>query len=148
MSRYNKVLIAIDTSEEAAQVLDVAKDYLDGATDYAIVSVILGVGALYPGIEPGPGMSQPLVAVDEQLVANSRETIMERVAAGSLDTNRVRILRGHAGDELCAYADSEGFDLIIIGSHTRGPFRRMLGSTAAGVLHGAHCDVVLVRMKD
>ena len=147
MSRYKKVLIAIDTSAEAGQVIDVAKDYLDGTNDYAVVSVILGVGALYPGVEPGPGLAQPLVAVDEHLVESSRQAVIERASSAELDGSKVKILRGHAADELCAYAHAEDFDLIVIGSHTRGPFRRMLGSTAAGVLHGEHCDVVLVRMK-
>ena len=147
MNRYKKVLVAIDTSQEASQVLDVAKDYITDANDYAVVSVILGVGALYPGVEPGPGLAQPLVAVDEHLVESSRATIAERVSDAGLDGDRVTILRGHAADEICVYADAQACDLVGIGSHTRGPFRRMLGSTAAGVLHGAHCDVVLVRMK-
>ena len=36
-------------------------------------------------------------------------------------------------------------DLIIIGSHSKTGFSHILGSTANGVLHTAHCDVLTLR---
>ena len=38
-------------------------------------------------------------------------------------------------------------DLIIVGSHGRHGVRLLLGSTANAVIHGAHCDVLAVRVK-
>ncbi len=45
-------------------------------------------------------------------------------------------------------AEELAVDLIIVGSHGRHGVQRLLGSTAASVLHGAKCDVLTVRYKD
>ena len=37
-------------------------------------------------------------------------------------------------------------DLIVVGSHGRHGLALLLGSTASGVLHGAPCDVLAVRV--
>ena len=39
-------------------------------------------------------------------------------------------------------------DLIIVGSHGRHGIQLLLGSTANGVIHHAHCDVLAVRIAD
>jgi nucleotide-binding universal stress UspA family protein len=44
------------------------------------------------------------------------------------------------------YAESEGVDLIVMGTRGRSSFKRiLLGSVAAGVLSYAHCPVMTVR---
>jgi nucleotide-binding universal stress UspA family protein len=44
------------------------------------------------------------------------------------------------------YAESEGVDLIVMGTRGRSGFKRiLLGSVAAGVLSHAHCPVLTVR---
>ena len=45
-------------------------------------------------------------------------------------------------------ANAKGADLIIVGSHGRHGLALLLGSTANGVLHGATCDVLAVRVGD
>jgi universal stress protein A len=37
-------------------------------------------------------------------------------------------------------------DLVVVGSHGRHGLSLLLGSTANGVLHGAGCDVLAVRV--
>ena len=39
-----------------------------------------------------------------------------------------------------------GVDLIVVGSHGRHGFALLLGSTSTGVLRGAQCDVLAVRV--
>jgi nucleotide-binding universal stress UspA family protein len=44
------------------------------------------------------------------------------------------------------FADEENFDMIVIGTRGLGGFRKLLlGSVATGVLHYAHCSVLVVR---
>ena len=44
------------------------------------------------------------------------------------------------------YAESEGVDLIVMGTRGRSGFKRiLLGSVASGVLSYAHCPVLTVR---
>ena len=48
--------------------------------------------------------------------------------------------------QLGGVADEAGADLIVVGSHGRHGLALLLGSTANGVLHGAMCDVLAVRV--
>ncbi|BBI62758.1 hypothetical protein HSBAA_40640 [Vreelandella sulfidaeris] len=48
--------------------------------------------------------------------------------------------------EIHRFAEEHGVDLIVVGSHGRHGFALLLGSTSTGVLHGAQCDVLAVRV--
>jgi len=50
--------------------------------------------------------------------------------------------------EIHTLANEIGADLIVVGSHGRHGLALLLGSTANGVLHGAPCDVLAVRVGD
>jgi len=56
------------------------------------------------------------------------------------------VLHGSPKSVIPAYARTRGVDLIIVGSHGRGGVRRLLGSVADAVSHGANCDVLTVRI--
>ncbi|MFW5825636.1 MAG: universal stress protein, partial [Marinobacter sp.] len=43
-------------------------------------------------------------------------------------------------------SEDKDVDLVVVGSHGRKGFQLLLGSTANGVLHGARCDVLAVRI--
>jgi nucleotide-binding universal stress UspA family protein len=58
-------------------------------------------------------------------------------------TRRVRT--GYAREEILAAIQESHADLAVIGTHGRSGFERlMLGSVAAGVLHGARCNLLVV----
>ena len=48
--------------------------------------------------------------------------------------------------EIVDYARENNIDLIVVGTHGRHGLAALLGSVANGVLHGAPCDVLAVRM--
>ncbi|MBO6940037.1 MAG: universal stress protein [Deltaproteobacteria bacterium] len=49
-------------------------------------------------------------------------------------------------EALCAFADGQGADLIVVGAHRRsGLGRILLGSVAESVVRRAPCDVLVVR---
>jgi universal stress protein A len=54
---------------------------------------------------------------------------------------------GSAKREITRVAAEQQVDLIVVGSHGRHGLGAILGSTADGVLHHAHCDVLAVRIK-
>ncbi len=55
-------------------------------------------------------------------------------------------LEGGAADSLCRFAAKEGADLISVGSHGRSWITRaFIGSTAATLLSGAPCDVLVAK---
>jgi len=49
--------------------------------------------------------------------------------------------------EIHRLAKDQGLDLIVVGSHGRHGLSLLLGSTSTGVLHGAKCDVLAVRIQ-
>ncbi|HMB90483.1 MAG TPA: universal stress protein [Rhodothermales bacterium] len=52
-----------------------------------------------------------------------------------------------AGPVILEYAESEGIDIIVMGTHGRRGIRHLLlGSVAEEVIHKASCDVLSVRM--
>jgi len=61
---------------------------------------------------------------------------------------RVVLDSGSAKREIVNIAHEMGADLIVIGSHGRHGMAAWLGSTAAGVMHRATCDVLTVRAPE
>jgi len=54
--------------------------------------------------------------------------------------------RGEPAREIIAYAEEIGADFIVIGTRGRGGVKSLLlGSTSHSVIHGAPCDVIVVR---
>ncbi|BBI51861.1 hypothetical protein HORIV_42820 [Vreelandella olivaria] len=53
---------------------------------------------------------------------------------------------GMPDTEIHRFAEEHDVDLIVVGSHGRHGFALLLGSTSTGVLHGAQCDVLAVRV--
>lgn len=58
------------------------------------------------------------------------------------------IATGSAKHLIVDEAKERDVDLIVVGSHGRHGVRLLLGSTANAVIHGAHCDVLAVRLDD
>src|SRR6185295_6495499 len=56
------------------------------------------------------------------------------------------IWEGEPGSSVIDAAEAEGADLIVVGSHNRGPLgRRVLGSVSSYVVRHARGQVVIVR---
>ena len=58
------------------------------------------------------------------------------------------LVRGFADETIVRYAESVGAELVVVGTHGRSGFARlMLGSTAASVVERAPCSVLVVRLE-
>jgi nucleotide-binding universal stress UspA family protein len=58
---------------------------------------------------------------------------------------RVQVEVGVPWRTLCAFAESDGAELIVIGSHGYSGIDRLIGTTAAKVVNHAHCSVLVER---
>ena len=56
-----------------------------------------------------------------------------------------RVLCGAPDQQIIELAREWGADLIVVGSHGRGFWGRLLGSVSTGVVHHAPCSVLVVR---
>jgi nucleotide-binding universal stress UspA family protein len=55
------------------------------------------------------------------------------------------VLRGAPDQQIIEKAKEWGANLIVVGSHGRGFWGRLLGSVSNGVIHHAPCSVLVVR---
>ncbi|MBV9214654.1 MAG: universal stress protein [Acidobacteria bacterium] len=86
-------------------------------------------------------------AVEKQaqnFVADTAKIIREKLKSDSLRIS-AEVVRGAPDRELVEIAESWGADLIVVGSHGRGFWGRLLGSVSDGVVHHAPCSVLVVR---
>ncbi len=144
MSTYQKILLALDLSNESEQLKNKAQQIAkeNNAALY-VVHVIEPLSFAYGGDIP-----MDLTSIQEQLDEHARQKLkkycdsLEHPVAGQL------IITGNTETEIHRLADEHGIDLIIVGSHGRHGISLLLGSTANGVLHGAKCDVLAIRIQN
>ena len=55
---------------------------------------------------------------------------------------------GSIKNEVLKVAQENDIDLIVTGSHGKHGLALLLGSTADAILHGAKCDILIVRPID
>ncbi|MGV3721130.1 MAG: universal stress protein [Actinomycetota bacterium] len=97
-------------------------------------------------------VSPPLADAPTTLADLQRDTVQQRLSAladtfTAAGVTAVTEMRGcDAVDGLLATARDEGADLLVIGSHSRGPVERFfLGSTSETVAQQAGCSVLVVK---
>jgi nucleotide-binding universal stress UspA family protein len=75
--------------------------------------------------------------------------IQQELEARGIGAMPIDIHFGSPGPIICEYAERIRADLVVIGSHGRTGFRRMLmGSVAETVVRHAPCSVIVVREKE
>lgn len=143
MAAYQKMLVAIDLTEEAPQVLDKAMEIsrVHGA-DVTVVHVVEPVGYAYGGDIP-----MDLTELQDQLDKAARDQLRSYGEKHGIEAGNQLVLVGRPESEIHRLSEELGIDLIVVGSHARKGFQLLLGSTANGVLHGAVCDVLAVRIE-
>jgi nucleotide-binding universal stress UspA family protein len=88
--------------------------------------------------------------LDEKTVKagfDSAKSVLVKKAAAVPNVTPVMV-SGHSARTIIDYANSNGFDCIVIGSHKPGLRDYFLGSTAARVVRHASCDVHVHRHTD
>lgn len=86
-------------------------------------------------------------AVREQagsFVDDVKESIQKKFPVAGLAVS-TEVLRGAPDQQIVEKAKDWNADLIVVGSHGRGFWGRLLGSVSTGVIHHAPCSVLVVR---
>ena len=142
MSTYKKMLVAIDLTEEAPQVLNKAKAMCDAqGAELLLVHVVEPVGYAYGGDIP-----MDLSELQDQLDKAAREQLGKYGDEYGIAAANQVVTVGRPESEIHRLAKEHNVVLVIVGSHGRKGFQLLLGSTANGVLHGTECDVLAIRI--
>jgi nucleotide-binding universal stress UspA family protein len=138
---YDDIIVPTDGGEQMDAVIDAAVDIATqrGARIHALSVIDRGV---FLTLEEGL-----TDAVDEELTANAEravEAVTDAASAADL-TNEGVVRRGRPGEEIIAYADEIGADLIVMGSRgADGHERRMLGSVSQDVITETDCQTLVI----
>lgn len=145
MAIYRHILLAVDFAPDSEVVIQRARELaqLHGAR-LSLVHV-----TEYVPVD----MANELVLPQEmeldqelnELAVKRLAEVGERIGIAAADQH---VLQGNTRGEIQRLAEETKTDLIVLGSHGRQGIQRLLGSTANGVLHGAPCDVLAVRIRD
>ncbi|MFT3931467.1 MAG: universal stress protein [Spongiibacteraceae bacterium] len=142
MGDYNKVLAAIDLSEEASEVAAKAARFAAAnQADLHLVHVIEPLSFAYGGDIP-----IDFSTIQEEIQRQAETQLRGLCSKLNISAEHLHIVLGRPENEIHALAEKLHADLIIVGSHGRHGLALILGSTANGVLHGAKCDVLAMRV--
>lgn len=142
MIALEKILVPIDFSEHSEKVVRAAAELAKkfGAELHLFHAVETAPMAY------GEGPYFPPEAAEEMEAAAVKQ--LEEFKVDFADGIQVirKVAQGHPFLEIVTYAKDNETDLIVIGTHGRGPIAHMLmGSVAEKVVRKAPCSVLVVR---
>ena len=143
MAGYQKILILLDLSEDSQRVVMAAQNL---AAHSNAAMVLLHVVEFVP-VEPMGESLMPTMQIEEELIARSHSQLNELAAKMGLSGPTLRVEAGNTKAEILRVAKEENVDLIVVGSRERHGLAILLNFTEDSVLHGAHCDVLAVRLR-
>lgn len=144
MSIYSRILLALDLSEESEQLASKTAEMATAfGAELSLIHVVEPLSFAYGGDVP-----MDLTTIQEQLDEHARTKLDQYAEKIGYPINRKIIVTGHTETEIHRAAEELNADLVILGSHGRHGLALLLGSTANGVLHGAKCDVLAIRVKE
>jgi nucleotide-binding universal stress UspA family protein len=144
MAAYDRILVPTDGSDGVERAIDhaVEEAAIHGATIHGLY--VLSTDA-YAGLamESSWESVEGLLREDaEAAVARIHELAGERDSSVGVET---AVVEGKPSREIVRYAENEGCDLIVMGTHGRGGIDRLLlGSVAESVIRASSVPVTTV----
>lgn len=146
MNLFQNVLLPTDFSPLAARAAGYARSLVEHhAGTLHIVHVASDLAAL-PAV---PEAGHVIPTTDAHAHVSSSEKTLEQFIAdhlpGSTFPIHTSVLQGPPADKITEYAQQQGIDAIVIGTHAAGMLARIvLGSVSKAVLENASCPVLMV----
>jgi len=139
---YRHILVAVDLTKDSHKVLEraVGISERNQSAKISIMHTLEPLGFAYGGDIP-----MDLTSIQDQLDEHAKKRLDE-IAAPHISQADQHVVVGMPDTEIHRFAEEHDVDLIVVGSHGRHGFALLLGSTSTGVLHGAQCDVLAVRV--
>lgn len=139
---YHTVLAAIDCSDDSQKILERASALCTGGGgNLHILHVIEPLALAY-----GADVPMDVTELQASLVSQARESASQYAQAFDVPEKQIHVELGSIEKTIQDKADEVGADLIVIGSHTRSGLALLFGSTARGLVPGAHCDVLAIKV--
>jgi nucleotide-binding universal stress UspA family protein len=138
---FERILVAIDGSAASEKALAAAVDL---ALHYRAELTALGVVEL-PAVAGVVGEIEALREGTEGHFRQLGQAAVEYARSRGMALRSV-VVRGHPADAIVRYAESEKFNLVVLGQHGHSRITRFfLGSTTDRVSEHAPCTVMIVK---
>ncbi len=140
---YKKMLVPLDGSDLAEQVLVYAKEFA-GRTDLDVTLLHVCSKEQYESLP----MHRAYVERVADRLRGQSEDVKAKISGrqGKMPQIVGRVAVGYAAEEILRYADQDKVDIILMATHGRsGITRWVLGSVADKVLRASKIPVLLVR---
>jgi universal stress protein A len=142
MSDYQTILVTVDLSEDSTRIVQRARAIADNAgAQLHVIHVIEPLSFAYGGDIP-----MDFSGIQDEIYQQANQQLQRFAESSGIDDQHRHIVMGRPEVEIHAKAEEVSADLIVVGSHGRHGLALLMGSTANGVLHGAKCDVLAVRV--
>ena len=142
MSNYTKILVAVDLSDDSTDVIQRALAIAaNNSAQLHVIHVIEPLSFAYGGDIP-----MDFSGIQDEIQQQASLQLKRFGEKHGIAEDNQHIVLGRPEVEVHSKAKEQDIDLIVIGSHGRHGLALLLGSTANGVLHGAGCDVLAVRV--
>ncbi|HUE73828.1 MAG TPA: universal stress protein [Pirellulaceae bacterium] len=137
--KANKILVPVDFSESS-----------DAALDWAtVLARDTGATLLIIHVETVPlttGGGEYIYAIPEPATQELLERLHKVVPRDSSIPIVHRLLAGDPAEAILRAAQSEGVDMIVMGTHgRRGITRLLMGSVAEAIVRRAECPVLILK---
>ena len=143
-----KFLVAVDLTDEADQVLTAASQLaVERQAELSVVTVVPPMLAAYGNVGFG-SFNSSTFDLEAEARKQARLNLVELAGQYGVESTNCTTLLGSPALEIRRLAAEMEAEMIIIGTHSRHGLGLLLGSTATGVLHGATCDVLAVKIHD
>jgi len=140
--KKTKILIAVDEEEFAENILKTVCRFIDRSR---AVITLLNVMETTPA-EEAFFLRNPEAFINYESKKSNLANLDEFLEKEGFEYSGIVFRQGNAGKEILKYARENDFDLIVIGSHNKNSFERiMLGSTSYKVIRNSKCSVLVVK---
>jgi len=136
---FNTIVLGLDGSEHGDRALPVARDLARESGGKIVVVHVREIVAARGGAHP--------VRIDEQEIQAKIEAQVQELAASGIEASikTFAVVTGGPAHEIASVAESEGADLIVVGTRGHTAVAAVvLGSVTLRLLHLAHCPVLAV----
>lgn len=142
---YKKILLALDFHSDNDKIIEKAQEVVaDNDAELQLIHVNEPLGMAYS--VDGMAWSEQVVMLETNIRNEARTKMAEVSSALGVPSSHCFVGEGKASAEIRKVAEEQNIDLIVMGTHGQSGLQLLLGSTANGVLHGAPCDVLTVRV--
>lgn len=146
-----KILAATDGSDHSNAAIDMMCSSFNALADLEIMVVSVYEDQFAIAAEPFAISGEYYQRMVDAYALNAKhfaeaaaERIRSRLGRADLQVEQ-RVPVGPPEKMIVEAAKDWGADLIVVGSHGRGFWGRLLGSVSDGVIHHAPCSVLVVR---